>query len=193
MPRIVGVFIVTLLVLAGCTQDPCTDGSLPSCIPANVCGDGMGGAESDGVTEECDDGNTTPGDGCSATCTIEVGWVCALTNACANGACEPSVCSTWCGDGLVAGDELCDDQNHSLNDACPSGEGGSCVPAYCGDGFVWNVDGLEACDDGNSESGDGCSALCAIETNWACTGEPSVCSCMPGFADTDSDGVCEAS
>ena len=40
-------------------------------IPA-VCGDGiMDGAEA------CDDGNTTPSDGCSATCTIETGFICS--------------------------------------------------------------------------------------------------------------------
>ncbi len=36
-----------------------------------VCGD----SEPD-AGEECDDGNTTPGDGCSATCTIEPGFLC---------------------------------------------------------------------------------------------------------------------
>jgi len=30
-----------------------------------------------GVTESCDDGNATPGDGCSATCDIEASWSCA--------------------------------------------------------------------------------------------------------------------
>jgi cysteine-rich repeat protein len=35
----------------------------------------------------------------------------------------------------------------------------------CGD-FV--VQASEACDDGDIESGDGCSATCAIETGWAC-------------------------
>ena len=27
-------------------------------------------------TEECDDGNQNDGDGCSAECSIEVGWTC---------------------------------------------------------------------------------------------------------------------
>lgn len=38
---------------------------------AQVCGDG----EIIG-TEECDDNNTTPGDGCSATCTVELDFLC---------------------------------------------------------------------------------------------------------------------
>jgi cysteine-rich repeat protein len=44
-----------------------------------TCGDGLiEGAE------ECDDGDTTPGDGCDASCQIESGWTCVG---------EPSVCS----------------------------------------------------------------------------------------------------
>ena len=31
------------------------------------------------------------------------------------------------------------------------------------------------CDDGNRVDGDGCSASCRIETDWACTGAPSEC------------------
>ncbi len=49
------------------------------------------------------------------------------------------------------------------------GAGGAPV---CGDGLV----GMgEACDDGNLTAGDGCSATCTVETNYDCTGEPSVC------------------
>ncbi len=33
----------------------------------------------------------------------------------------------------------------------------------------------EACDDGNIDDGDGCSAACIVETGSICTGEPSVC------------------
>ena len=31
-------------------------------------------------TEACDDGNTTDGDGCDATCAVEVGWECGAAN-----------------------------------------------------------------------------------------------------------------
>ena len=31
-------------------------------------------------TEACDDGNTTDGDGCDATCAIELGWECGAAN-----------------------------------------------------------------------------------------------------------------
>ncbi|HJL00106.1 MAG TPA: EGF domain-containing protein [Polyangiaceae bacterium LLY-WYZ-15_(1-7)] len=43
-------------------------------------------------------------------------------------------------------------------------EGGECVRA-CGDGL--RTPG-EACDDGNTESGDGCSEDCEVEMGWSC-------------------------
>jgi cysteine-rich repeat protein len=41
----------------------------------------------------------------------------------------------------------------------------------CGDGVV---SGLEACDDGNTASGDGCSSTCRVEPGWSCAvpGQP---------------------
>ncbi|MGV8169255.1 MAG: thrombospondin type 3 repeat-containing protein, partial [Candidatus Nanoarchaeia archaeon] len=42
----------------------------------------------------------------------------------------------------------------------------------CGDEVI---EGEEACDDGNIENDDGCSASCAIEEGWVCADEPSVC------------------
>jgi cysteine-rich repeat protein len=42
------------------------------------------------------------------------------------------------------------------SDACPA-----CQAAACGDGFVQQ--GVEACDDGNADDGDGCSAACELE------------------------------
>ena len=40
--------------------------------PKRICGDG----KLAGKGEDCDDGNTAAGDGCSKTCTIETGWRC---------------------------------------------------------------------------------------------------------------------
>ncbi len=62
------------------------------------CGDGS----VDG-TEACDDGGIIPGDGCSATCTIETGYTC-------NG--EPSICSLTCPNGVInSPGEECDGTN----------------------------------------------------------------------------------
>jgi len=43
---------------------------------------------------------------------------------------------------------------------------------FCGDGIV---SAPETCDDGNAIDGDGCSPLCAVESGWTCTGQPSIC------------------
>ncbi len=60
-------------------------------------------------TEQCDDGNTNGGDGCSATCTVEEGWNCGG---------EPSTCTENCGDGMIVGFEQCDDRNTDVGDGC---------------------------------------------------------------------------
>lgn len=40
------------------------------------------------MSEECEDGNITPGDGCSASCLIETGYDCPV-----GGGVPPSTCS----------------------------------------------------------------------------------------------------
>ena len=96
---------------------------------APVCGNGVIEAE-----EECDDGNTEPGDGCSEQCEVEQGWECTG---------EPSVCNPICGDGLITGDQECDDGNTEPGDGCSeqceveqgwecTGEPSVCNP-ICGD------------------------------------------------------------
>lgn len=50
----------------------------------------------------------------------------------------------------------------------------------CGDGTVSAA--TEGCDDGNTVSGDGCSATCTVETGYLCTGAPSVCTEFPSCA-----------
>lgn len=118
--------------------------------------------------ETCDDGNDTPGDGCSATCQREDGWYCDNDPL-------PSHCFAICGDGIIIpGEEGCDDGDadgtSKCNQACSgpvagwecdsvTGGPNSCTP-ICGDALV--VEG-EACDDGNANPGDGCSAACALE------------------------------
>lgn len=42
----------------------------------------------------------------------------------------------------------------------------------CGNG---TIEGTEECDDGDRDSRDGCSSVCAVEPGWSCVGEPSVC------------------
>ncbi|WP_407738608.1 lamin tail domain-containing protein [Hyalangium sp.] len=74
-----------LLSLAGCSGDDKT-----------VCGDG----HKEGA-EQCDDGNSADGDGCSSTCTEET---------------EPLLC----GNGVQDSGEACDDGNTRSGDGCES-------------------------------------------------------------------------
>lgn len=62
-----------------------------------------------------------------------------------------------CGNGVVEGDEACDDGNATDDDECSN----SCTLAACGDGILqaWNG---ETCDDGNTLSGDACAATCVL-------------------------------
>src|SRR5688572_30623841 len=54
------------------------------------------------------------------------------------------------------------------------------APVSCGDSRTSN---LEACDDGNELSGDGCSEVCTIEPGHVCAGSPSICGrCGDGTA-----------
>jgi fibro-slime domain-containing protein len=119
--------------------------------------------------EECDDGNTTGGDGCSPLCVIESNYVCPVAG-------QPCVSTVVCGDGKISGAEQCDDGNTSAGDGCSSTcqiELGwtcpvldaACVAKACGDGIVA---GTEQCDDGNTSSGDGCSSTCQLEAGYAC-------------------------
>lgn len=49
----------------------------------------------------------------------------------------------------------------------------TCEPIVCGDGVAATE---EACDDGNTDPGDGCSSTCTVEDGFACaSGSPSVC------------------
>ena len=103
-------FLAGALPLAACGPDAAGPGSgtPPRCGNQIVEG-----------AEECDDGNTTEGDGCSKICRIEEGPM------------------DVCGDGVIGQTEACDDANTTAADGCSSGcsvEGGfTCAgaPSVC--------------------------------------------------------------
>ncbi|HEV8322591.1 MAG TPA: DUF4215 domain-containing protein [Myxococcota bacterium] len=154
-----GVGIVVALLAGGCRRGTCGDGDVSG-------------------TEECDDGNTFGGDGCSATCTTEAGGTCGDGTVDAGEECDDGNtadgdgCSSTCTDetGPVCGDstvdpgEECDDGNTTSGDGCSATCTTETAPA-CGDNVV---DAGEDCDDGNTTSGDGCSATCTIEVPGVC-------------------------
>lgn len=196
--------LLLVLSLAGCPSDD----------DAPQCGNGVLEA-----SEECDDGNTDPGDGCAGSCQVENGWACGG---------EPSLCEEICGDGVMVGGEACDDGNGDTTDGCPDGVGGTCQPARCGDGLTWaavetcddgngdNTDacpddqtqggtcqparcgdghlwaGVETCDAGDASPNDGCGADCQIEAGWSCSGLPSVCTPICGDGVIVGDEECDS-
>ena len=72
---------------------------------------------------------------------------------------ENDLCVPVCGDGVLVGDESCDDGNTEAGDGCRADCAGVEI---CGDGLVDEVVD-ETCDDGNLDKGDGCDDRCALE------------------------------
>jgi cysteine-rich repeat protein len=160
---------------ASCTQEQgwtCTDQASPATAPDNcttTCGDGIRAG-----IEACDDGGVISGDGCNAVCAVESGFECHDI--------IPDTCAAICGDGIRALGEICDDGNLANGDGCNAicniESGYQCADpglpntapdvcrAVCGDGI--RAAG-ELCDDGNTTSGDGCDAICFVETGWTCS------------------------
>ena len=212
MQRHAWLALAFVLVLAtGCgnnsggTPDAAIGDDAP---PFQLCGNAI--VEGD---EECDDSNTDPDDGCSATCTLE------------------------CGDGAVSGDELCDpgiaegdpgacptEETCTSKDACMvavvSGSGcevtcelapitapvddDGCCPegedattdndcdAVCGNGVL--EDG-EACDTAIAEGFGACPTAC--DDGEDCTsnllGDPGTCAAAcsyPDITDPIDDDLC---
>jgi cysteine-rich repeat protein len=162
-----GLLSAQVLVAVTVEDDQCFDTELIAitCLRESVCGDLL----VSGV-EQCDDGNTDGGDGCSAECELEYcgdgvrnqtsgieecdgddGLVDPLLQDC-----DPLTCHIVpiCNNGFVEGTEECDDGNASNTDACTN----VCNNAVCGDGFTRS--GVEQCDDGNASNTDACTNVC---------------------------------
>ena len=125
-------------------------------------------------------------------------WVTALRWRTSGAECDHGECTWVCGDGLLGGEELCDDGNDLDGDGCSAAcrveagfrcdsPGRSCT-ALCGDGIRVTAEG---CDDGNRLPGDGCDVRCRIEPGASCSDEsPSVCEIIPRCADTGGVAPC---
>lgn len=144
-----------------------------------ICGNGNREAD-----EECDDGNTLSGDGCSAQCTKEVTIVqrpnptfseeveVSTTNSPSvppeslpepmPELTEPTTATQpQCGNGVIESGEECD--SGTLNADSPDALcRRQCVFPSCGDGIT-DYERREQCDDGNNQSGDGCRSDCQLE------------------------------
>jgi cysteine-rich repeat protein len=128
------------------------------------------------TNEQCEDGNTSGGDGWDSNCHTETGWT--WVN---NVAMTSSVCTPIWGDGLVVGPETCDDGDDTDNKGCNDQWNGiirgwywslnpSAPPAHiCNtqlmDGI--HVSPEEGWDDGNSLNlNDGCTNSGIVEYKW---------------------------
>jgi cysteine-rich repeat protein len=136
------------------TRDICR---MSMCV-ASTCGDTY---VDSGGGEQCDDGNTTNGDGCDNDCTYscEVAADCADTNTC-NGSETCNTSTHRCAAGTPAANgTLCDaDMMAGTRDICLMS---SCVLTRCGDGYLdTGASPPEVCDDGNLVAGDGCEPTC---------------------------------
>ncbi|MBK8254456.1 MAG: hypothetical protein IPK82_17530 [Polyangiaceae bacterium] len=125
----------------------------------------------------CQNGNIDPGEGCDGA---NLGGKTCITQGFGGGTlmCTPgcqldtSGCSL-CNNGIINPGESCDGANLGGNTCKTLGFGGgtlSCTQActfdtsgcsLCGNG---TINPGEGCDDGNTANGDGCSAVCQIES-----------------------------
>ncbi len=60
-----------------------------------------------------------------------------------------------CRNGIIEGNEECDDGNGIDNDGCSN----ACIPSFCGDGITHET---EDCDDGNTSNEDACVEDCQV-------------------------------
>ncbi len=149
----------------------------PEMTTTSTTGVGPGGSDSEGDTEattsatEATTAMTSAGttEGCpegTEDCPCAPGDLCDDPLVCEDGVCvQPS--DAVCGDGVVEGDEECDDGgDNGDNAACKS----DCTLNFCGDGLQGPD---EECDDGNDDDTDECPSTCAAA------------SCGDGFVQMD--------
>lgn len=171
-----------------------TDGSVPG-----ECGNGR-----IDLGEQCDDGNVTNGDGCSATCQFEdcspsscPAGCCDLQGNCVGGT-DDVACGTGggaCASCTTAG-QICHQQACETPPACSQGETlecGNCGTRICdANGAYGPCQGEGACSAGASESGASCGNCGTLQRtcNTLCDWDPWTCTsegvCSVGSIDTGS-------
>jgi cysteine-rich repeat protein len=213
----------------GCTSDSCSAATgcanvanSAACSDGSVCtiGDNCSNKVCvSGAAQACNDSNACTTDSCNATTgciNVNNTLACNDNNAC--------TASDTCSGGACVGTTVnCNDSNICTNDACNSVSGcthwfvqdgtgcggnnycsaGGCTVPKCGDKIIQNIIG-ENCDDGNTVSGDGCSATCITEGCADGTREdalnyktfPNVAGCNGGFFgainSNNADIICQS-
>ncbi|MEY4722731.1 MAG: hypothetical protein RLZZ324_244, partial [Candidatus Parcubacteria bacterium] len=177
----VGTQVDTTPVAApGCTDRCLLRGSQDS-VPQ--CGDG----KVESQYEECD--------GPSATCTARCTFAGTTAPTCGNGILDSGENCETVGGVFPPGCKKPDTQvaGFANNAGCVKTGSSTAVNSVCGDGFV--SDG-EACDDGNTAGGDGCSSDCLKEgTLPSCLGAAPGAACVNfcgnGKVEPGEDASCE--
>ena len=143
-----------------------------ACV-ANVCSNCVTSADCQLATDYCDmDGNCVPrkpvGDACGDGLECE-------TTFCVDGFCCENLCGAICRSCGLAGTEgTCSAQPDNTDPEMECFMADMCNGNFacrCGDG---NMTAGEACDDGNNDSYDGCSALCRDPTDHLIISEVSI-------------------
>lgn len=135
-PCLITAMLVALVAVSSCHRDGCREGDQACAALTDGSSGTSSGSESSGSTVASTTGDMTSESSSTAPTTVA----------------PPAVC----GDGVIGGDEACDDGNQEQLDGCLN----DCTPARCGDGLV-NV-GVEACDDGNDDDTDDCTSNCRL-------------------------------
>ena len=170
-----------------CVNGQCLPTAFDACDDENPCTDDTCdfalGCRHENNTDPCDNGNLcTKNDVClDGQCQAGDDVTCSDSNVCTDDSCDPDAgCqfianSAGCNDGDACTDNdtcadsacagtpiTCLDNDICTNDSCNPGSG--CVfgviPNCCGNHIT---EPPETCDDGNQQSGDGCSADCKSE------------------------------
>ncbi|MFO7567813.1 MAG: DUF4215 domain-containing protein [Enhygromyxa sp.] len=131
--------IALIVALAGALGPACEADS------SGLCGEGL--AEDDHSCSQETDEDESEGDGEGAD----------ESEGESEGEGEGDEPSFACGDGVVEGDEECDDGNEVDDDGCSN----ACTLPACGDGIIQAELG-ETCDDGNTRGGDWCASTCLL-------------------------------
>lgn len=170
-----GGFLDQVTCQSCATSDANGDPTLARCAQ---CGDGFLD-----TGEVCDDGNALSGDGCRGDC--------LAIDFCGNGVVDVAqgeVCDPAAADGANCRADCLGNLCDNINIPC------------CGNGFA---DEGEACDDGNTVSGDGCAFNClsteacgngVVEPDEICDGDPNCqTTCIPascGDGQIDAGELC---
>ncbi|MCB9753386.1 MAG: hypothetical protein H6713_25885 [Myxococcales bacterium] len=130
--------------------DPSTTAGASATDPATT--EGTSGTATAGPTDASTDATDSTSDPTDATDSTS-----DPTDATTGDPSETTGAPAVCGDGLVEGDEACDDGPDNADDAACTSQ---CTIAACGDGFV--LAGVEECDAGPDNADDAaCTSQCA--------------------------------